>query len=111
MALGHPDVGRIRLALGEIAMTRGDYDTAVHELRSAVSQSGGAMLALVEHRIGDLNRILGRFDLAEESFKRAEPDHPDRANLYADWALLNTDRGAEAAVSLATRRWGRGKRP
>jgi DNA-binding SARP family transcriptional activator/lipopolysaccharide biosynthesis regulator YciM len=103
MALGHSDVGRIRLALGEIAMTRGDYDTAVHELRSAVSQSGGAMLALVEHRIGDLNRILGRFDLAEESFKRAEPDHPDRANLYADWALLKHRTGdAEAAVSLAT---------
>lgn len=89
IALGHPDVGVIRLALGELAMARGDYPTAKRELRAAASHTTGPELALVEHRIGDLNRILGRFELAEESFIRSRDDHPSPADLYADWALLD----------------------
>ncbi|MGD2060453.1 MAG: BTAD domain-containing putative transcriptional regulator, partial [Acidimicrobiia bacterium] len=37
IALGHPEVGALRLALGELAMTRGDYQTATRELRAAAS--------------------------------------------------------------------------
>lgn len=103
IALGHPDMGRLRLALGELAMARGDYQVAKRELRAAASHFTGADLALVEHRIGDLYRILGRFELAEESFTRARRDHPEPADLYADWALLKHRTGdAEAAISFAT---------
>jgi DNA-binding SARP family transcriptional activator/Tfp pilus assembly protein PilF len=104
IALGHADVGSLRLALGEIAITIGDYDTATRELQAAASQSQGATLALVEHRIGDLNRLIGRFDLAEESFNRAVKSHPRLSELYADWALLRHRVGDNAgAVGLADR--------
>ena len=78
IAHGHPDVGGIHLDLGELAMVRGDYQTATRELRTAASQVTGPDLARVEHRLGDLNRVLGRFDLAEESFTRAREKHPSR---------------------------------
>lgn len=88
IALGYPGAGAVRLALGEMAITVGDYETARRELQSAAAQSKGAELSLIEHRLGELDRVLGRFDLAEESFARAEPGHPHRSDLYADWALL-----------------------
>lgn len=102
IALGHNDVGHLRLVLGELAMARGDYQDAMRELRAAAAQSTDESLALVEHRIGDLNRILGRFELAEESFERARPEHPEPTDLLADWTLLKHRVGdAEAATALA----------
>lgn len=102
IALGHGNVGELHLALGELAMTRGDYQTAMRELRAAASHSTDESLASVEHRIGDLNRILGRFELAEESFERARPDHPEPSDLLADWALLKHRTGEpERAIALA----------
>jgi len=107
IALDHGDKASLRLALGELAMARGDYHTANRELRAAVAQSAGPRLSLVEHRIGDLNRILGRFDLAEESFAMSEGEHPEPAELYADWALLRHRTGdADGAVDLAGRAVG-----
>lgn len=104
LALGYTPVGEPRLALGELAMTRGEYELATRELRTAASHSEGSTLALVEHRIGELHRLLGRFELAEESFRRAETDHPFVADLYADWALLKHRIGdSETATALATR--------
>lgn len=103
IALGHPDVGGLHLSLGELAMARGDYPTATRELRAAASQVTGPDLARVEHRIGDLNRLLGRFALAEESFTRARGEHPEPTELYADWALLKHRTGQSAeAIALAT---------
>lgn len=103
IAHGHPDVGEIHLNLGELAMVRGDYQTATRELRAAASQVTGPELARVEHRLGDLNRVLGRFDLAEESFTRAREKHPEPAGLLADWALLKHRTGdSSAAIALAT---------
>lgn len=102
IALGHPDVGGLRLALGELAMVRGDYRSAMRELRTAASHASDETLALVEHRIGDLNRVLGRFELAEESFARARSRHPEPTDLLADWALLKHRTGdTDAAIELA----------
>lgn len=103
IALGHPEVGRLHLALGELAMARGDYRTAAVELRSAAAQCTGSDLAVVEHRTGDLNRLLGRFDLAEQCFGRARDAHPDPAALNADWAILRHRVGdLDSATRLAT---------
>lgn len=88
IALGHPDAGAIHLALGELETAIGEYSSAMRELHTAASRSEGATLAQIEHRIGDVERILGRFDLAEESFVRAEAEHPHPTELLADWALL-----------------------
>lgn len=104
LALGHPDTGAIRLALGELAMARGDFEAATRELRTAASHAEGSTLALVEHRMGDLNRVLGRFELAEESFAHAEPGHPRKSELFADWALLRHRLDdSERATDLAER--------
>jgi tetratricopeptide (TPR) repeat protein len=103
LALGHPETSEIRLALGELAMARGDYETATQELRTAASHAEGSTLAVVEHRLGDLNRVLGRFELAEESYASAEGAHPQPAELYAAWALLRHRIGdTDAAIDFAS---------
>lgn len=102
IALGVRDVGDVRLALGELAMARGDYERAMRELFAAASHLDGSSLALAEHRIGDLHRLLGRFDLADASFTRARRDHPNPAELFADWALLRHRTGRyDEAITFA----------
>ncbi len=102
IGLGAEDSGELHLSLGELAMADGDYERAMTELRSAASQSDGETLALVEHRIGQVHRLLGRFALAEESLARAESAHPSPVALYADWALLHHRTGSrDGAVRMA----------
>lgn len=110
IALGGQDVASLHLALGELAMTSGDYQGALRELRAAASQAVNGMTGLVEHRLGEVNRLLGRFRVAGEHFAEAERTHPHPTELFADWALLlhRTGNGqdalryAESAVSAAT---------
>ncbi|MEX0795719.1 MAG: AAA family ATPase [Acidimicrobiia bacterium] len=102
IALGADDSGDLHLSLGELAMADGDYETAMTELRSAAAQTDGATLALAEHRIGQVHRLLGRFGLAEESLALAESAHPSPVALYADWALLHHRTGSrDRAVRMA----------
>ncbi|HUF14398.1 MAG TPA: AAA family ATPase [Acidimicrobiia bacterium] len=101
LALGGEDPGELHLALGELAIARGDYQAAMSELRSAASQTKGAVLSRVEHRIGEVHRLLGRFDLAVEAFARAEVEHEAAAALYADWALLHHRTGSPEALEMA----------
>ncbi|MFP3883443.1 MAG: tetratricopeptide repeat protein [Actinomycetota bacterium] len=102
IALGSPDVARLRIRLGEVAIATGDYRSALHHLNSAAGQSQSADLGVAEHRLGDVQRLLGRFDLAEEHFTRASETHPAPASLYADWALLRSRTGdSSGALELA----------
>lgn len=102
IGLGAEDSGELHLSLGELAIADGDYQRALTELQSAASQSDGETLALVEHRIGQVHRLLGRFALAEESLARAESAHPSPVALYADWALLHHRTGSQdGAVEMA----------
>jgi tetratricopeptide (TPR) repeat protein len=83
-------------------MTRGDYTTAIQELTVAAAQSDGELLGIIEHRLGDANRLLGRFDMAAEHFLRSAETHPEPAGLYADWALLEQRMGnTESAFAMA----------
>lgn len=88
LALGDGDVASLRLALGELAIARGDYSTAIQQLRSAAAQATDETLGVVEHRLGEVQRALGKFSLAEDHFRRAEETHPRPTELYSDWALL-----------------------
>lgn len=88
LALGDDDVAEIRLALGEMAIARGEYQGAMAQLTLAASRAEGATLALVEHRLGQANRALGRFAQAESNYQNAVPQHPEPADLFSDWALL-----------------------
>lgn len=110
LALGSADVASLHLALGELAMTSGDYEAALRELRTAAGRGEGETIGLVEHRLGEVNRLLGRFKLSEEHFGRAAETHPRPTELYADWALVHHRTGdagealrlAERAISSAT---------
>lgn len=102
LALGGEDAGELHLALAELAIAGGDYQTAMTELRSAASRAQGETLSVVEHRTGEVHRLLGRFALAAESFDRAEEGHPRPATLHADRALLHHRLGStEEALAAA----------
>lgn len=104
IGLGGPDVAGLHLRLGEIAIATGDYQTALNQLNRAAAQAEAGDLGLAEHRLGDVQRLLGRFDLAEEHFTRASRSHPKPASLYADWALLRSRIGdGPGALELARR--------
>lgn len=109
LGLGHPDAATIHLSLGEIAMSLGDYDNALRELNAAAALAEGDLLGLAEHRLGEVQRLVGRFPLAEEHYERALPLHPQPAEVHSDWALLRHRTGdptgalkqAEKAVDAA----------
>ncbi len=88
LAFDNADVAQVRLALGELAMTAGEYDQARRELTTAASHAGHESIGLIEHRMGEVERLLGRFNIAEEHFGRAIEDHPEPAAVLSDWALL-----------------------
>lgn len=104
IALGSPGVGELRLRLGEVAIATGDYEAALYHLNAAAAHLDPDGLAVAEQHLGDVQRLLGRFDLAEEHFTRAAAAHPVPASLYADWALLRHRTGDGAgALELARR--------
>lgn len=110
LALGTEDAGKVHLALGEIAMTGGDYRTAIRELNTAAARSEDAALGVVEHRLGEVHRLIGRFGIAAEQFERAAASHPDPAELYSDWSLLEHRLGhADRAFELIERALGSAK--
>lgn len=102
IALGYSDPVSLRLSLGEVAMARGDYTQATRDLTAAAAQADGPTLGLILHRLGEVQRLLGRFERAEDHFQLSAPLHPEPAGLYADWALLNHRIGdAEQARALS----------
>ncbi len=104
LALGDLDVASVRLALGELAMTAGVYDEARQELTVAASRAGPDSIGLIEHRMGEVERVLGRFNGAEEHFGRALENHPQPAAVLADWALMAHRTGDTGkAMELAAR--------
>ena len=88
LALGDSDVAGVHLALGELAMTAGDYDRARQELTVAASHAGPESIGLIDHRTGEVERLMGRFQIAEERFEQSLGSHPAPAAVLADWALL-----------------------
>jgi DNA-binding SARP family transcriptional activator len=103
LALGNPAAAPIRLALGELALTSGDYNQARYQLTLALG-AGGGLDGVVEHRLGDVERHLGRFQLAAEHYARALGSHPAPVAVLSDWALLAYRTGDPGeAMRLASR--------
>jgi DNA-binding SARP family transcriptional activator len=98
LALGDEDVGELHLSIAELAMIAGDYQKALASLTTAAARSEGETLGRVEHRLGEVQRLLGRFDLAAEYFERSLANHPQPMHVYADWALL-ADRVGDSALA------------
>jgi tetratricopeptide (TPR) repeat protein len=104
LALDDPEVAEAHLALGELAMAAGDYDRARQELTLALSRARPESLGLIEHRMGEVERLLGHFHAAEEHFASSIDGHPAPAAVLADWALLAHRTGdAAKAVDMAER--------
>jgi tetratricopeptide (TPR) repeat protein len=104
LAAGHVDASRLHGEIGDLGVFDGRFGEALVEYETAARLSTGSRLALIEHRLGDLHRRLGRWEAAHYHFSLAEADHPKRTLLYADWSLLawregDTDRALEYAKS------------
>jgi tetratricopeptide (TPR) repeat protein len=104
LALGDPDVTGARISLAEIAMASGEYDRARRELTLAAAHATPEVTGVLEHRAGEVERLLGRFQDAEAHFERAIHTHPVPAEVLADWSLLAHRVGdASRAADLADR--------
>ena len=102
LALGHDASGALHYALGEVLMLAGRYQEALDVFQASAAVADDELTASAEHRIGEVHRRLGHFDLAEHHFELAEQSHPEPAALYADWALLQHRRGdTDRAIVLA----------
>jgi tetratricopeptide (TPR) repeat protein len=104
LALGHPSSGEVNFALGEVLLLAGRYQEALDVFQIAAVSAGSNVAAKAEHRMGEVHRRLGRFDLAQHHFELAEAGHPEPSALCADWALLEHRQGrSDRSVSLAER--------
>jgi len=96
---------------------------ASYEVAAALTDS--ANLLRLEHKLGEVYRRRGEWDLAESHFEAARPapggdgSLGERARLYADWSLVAHRRShaaqaedlAQEALRLAERRWSSPRRP
>jgi tetratricopeptide (TPR) repeat protein len=112
LALGHPDVPGLQLALGEVRTALGDYDGAVAALETAAALATDARLAAIELRLarvharrGDLATADSHLVAAEELLTAAGGHRgDDLASVLAERALVAHRSGdGPSAVGLANR--------
>jgi DNA-binding SARP family transcriptional activator/tetratricopeptide (TPR) repeat protein len=108
LALGYPEIPG-RVALGEVLIALGRYAEALAEFETAaaaVADGDRAQLAVIEHKIAEIQHRLGNWDLAAAHLKAVQdllpPDRQGlRARAYADQALVAFRAGdGEAAATL-----------
>jgi len=95
LALGYPEIPG-RVALGEVLIALGRYTEALAEFETAaavVADSDRAQLAVIEHKLAEIQHRLGNWDLAAAHLVAVQdllpPDQPGlRARAYADQALV-----------------------
>jgi DNA-binding SARP family transcriptional activator/tetratricopeptide (TPR) repeat protein len=85
LALGHPDIAGIQLALGEIRTAEGDYAGAIAALEAAAAVAEAAALPSVELRLGrvharrgDLVAAASHLDAVVDAVRRAHGPGDDR---------------------------------
>jgi DNA-binding SARP family transcriptional activator/predicted ATPase len=108
LELGYPEVPG-RVALGEVLISLGRYTEALAEFETAaavVADSDRAQLAVIEHKLAEIQHRLGNWDLAAAHLAAVQdllpPDRPGlRARAHADQALVAYRAGdREAAAAL-----------
>ena len=114
LALGHPDIGRIREAIGDLQALAGDYGAALGNLSAAVPHSKGLRKGLIWHKQALVHTRTGDWEMAEAAFETATSllgdDAKAQSLLETDWAWLSYRKGdptqalalAERALSDAT---------
>jgi DNA-binding SARP family transcriptional activator len=100
LALGYPELPG-RLALGEVLIVLGRYAEALAEFETAaaaVPDGDRLTLAVIEHKLAEVQHRLGDWDLAAAHLVAVEGLLPDqslslRARAYADHAVVAFRRG------------------
>jgi DNA-binding SARP family transcriptional activator len=112
LALGHPDVAELQLALGEVRTALGDYDGAVAALETAAALATDARLAAIELRLARVHTRRGDLATADSHLVAAEElltptggvGSDDLASVLAERALVAHRSGdGPAAIALADR--------
>lgn len=106
LALGTDRAAEARLALAELEMAAGRYEEARRQLTLARPDAEGEMLGLIEHRFGEVERLLGKFDRAEQHYRQAIESGASPVEVLSDWALLTKRTGrSDEAAALAEKAW------
>jgi DNA-binding SARP family transcriptional activator len=106
LALGYPEVPG-RVALGEVLIVLGRYAEALAEFETAaaaVADGDRLMLAVIEHKLAEVQHRLGNWDLAAAHLAAVEGLLPEdslslRARADADHAVVAFRRGDTAAAA------------
>lgn len=110
LALGHPDPTSIHTAIGDLHTLTGDYAAALDSYRTASARATGEELARVEHRLGEVNGRLGRWELAVHHFEAAVGGlsaPAERIQACVDWARVYQKMGEpEAARAVVAKAAG-----
>ena len=102
LACGHPDAAGLHEAIGDLQTLAGEYPAGLASFEVAAALANSDDLARLEHKLGDVYRRRGEWDLAESHFESARAalgivrSAGARARLYADWSLLAHRRGRAA---------------
>ncbi len=102
LALGHPEVGRLHEAIGDLLTLVGDYSGSVQNYEAALAYAANGLIARLEHKLGGVYDRWGRWDRAESHFAAGlQVAGAQRPPILADWSLSLHRRGQRAqAVQL-----------
>ena len=115
LALGHPDLAGLQLALGEVRVALGDYAGAIAVLETAAAMATDARLAAIELLLGRVHARRGDLATADTHLVAAhellaaagESGRDALASVLAERALVAHRSGDNAAaVDLANRALG-----
>ncbi|MEH6451656.1 MAG: tetratricopeptide repeat protein, partial [Psychromonas sp.] len=82
----HPGFSGIELQLGDIAMAQHDESTAMHHYQASLRANQHNYYA--HNRLGALQRKLGKFTEAEQSYQAAISAWPGFSDAYLNLAIL-----------------------
>lgn len=102
LALGHPDLAPLHVAIGDIQTLLGEYDSALRSYETAAAVGDRAMLSSLERKLGVVHHRLGEWTPAESHFQSAlaalegSGNDLQRSMIYADWSLTAHSSGQAA---------------
>ncbi|MGH2619912.1 MAG: ATP-binding protein [Anaerolineales bacterium] len=94
LALGHPELGRLLEAIGDLLTLVGDYSGSVQNYEAALAYAANGAIARLEHKLGGVYDRWGRWDRAESHFAAGlQAAGAQRPPILADWSLSLHRRG------------------
>jgi len=94
VALGHPELGRLHEAIGDLLTLVGDYSGSVQNYEAALAYAANSVIGRLEHKLGGVYHRWGRWDRAESHFEAGlQTPEGQRPAILADWSLSLYRRG------------------